>query len=89
LASSRSRGDMEVGTRAQSASPSLRLGVKLIGDGLPGRRLRKASDRDTRAALKILARYDARSTTGGFQVPSPGGQIDGGVSFGQYRRITR
>ena len=26
---------------------------------------------------------------GGFQVPSPGGKIDGGSFFGQYSRITR
>lgn len=25
---------------------------------------------------------------GGFQVPAPAGRIDGGVCFGQYRRIT-
>ena len=28
-------------------------------------------------------------TAGGCQVPSPAGRIEGGVSFGQYRRITR
>ena len=32
--------------------------------------------------------FDA-TIAGGFQVPSPGGKIEGGVSFGQYRRITR
>ena len=32
--------------------------------------------------------FDA-TTAGGFHVPSPGGKIDGGVSLGQYRRITR
>jgi hypothetical protein len=32
--------------------------------------------------------YDA-TTPGGFQVPSPGGKIDGGASLGQYRRITK
>ena len=26
---------------------------------------------------------------GGCQVPSPGGRIEGGVVFGQYRRMTR
>jgi hypothetical protein len=33
--------------------------------------------------------YFAVTITGGFHVPSPGGKIDGGVAFGQYRRITR
>jgi len=33
--------------------------------------------------------YAACTIAGGFQVPSPGGKIDGGVSLGQYRRITR
>jgi hypothetical protein len=32
--------------------------------------------------------FDA-TIAGDFQVPSPGGKIEGGVSFGQYRRITR
>lgn len=27
--------------------------------------------------------YFATTTPGGFQVPAPGGRIDGGVSFGQ------
>src|ERR1700740_2177167 len=27
-------------------------------------------------------------TAGGFHVPSPGGRMDGGVSFGQYKRMT-
>ena len=35
------------------------------------------------------AAYLATWIAGGFQVPSPGGRTDGGVSFGQYRRITR
>ncbi len=30
-----------------------------------------------------------RFTSGGFHVPEPGGKIDGGSAFGQYRRITR
>jgi chromate transporter len=30
-----------------------------------------------------VIRYDTRFTPGGFQVPSPAGRIDGGVSFGQ------
>jgi hypothetical protein len=33
--------------------------------------------------------YFATSTAGGCQVPSPAGKIDGGVSLGQYKRITR
>jgi len=33
--------------------------------------------------------YCASVTAGGCHVPSPGGRIDGGVSFGQYRRSTR
>jgi len=34
------------------------------------------------------ARYFVAIAAGGFQVPSPGGRTEGGVSFGQYRRIT-
>jgi hypothetical protein len=33
--------------------------------------------------------YWACITPGGFQSPLPAGRIDGGVSFGQYKRITR
>ena len=33
--------------------------------------------------------FEATTTPGGFHEPSPGGRIEGGVSFGQYRRITR
>ena len=33
--------------------------------------------------------YLDATIAGGFQVPSPGGKIDGGSFFGQYRRITR
>jgi hypothetical protein len=33
--------------------------------------------------------YVARCIAGGFHVPLPGGRIEGGASFGQYRRITR
>jgi len=33
--------------------------------------------------------YAARFTPGGFQVPSPGGRIEGGSVLGQYSRITR
>jgi hypothetical protein len=33
--------------------------------------------------------YLDATTAGGFHVPSPAGKIEGGVSFGQYRRITR
>jgi hypothetical protein len=42
-----------------------------------------------RIAARGIHRYFAATITGGFHVPSPGGKIDGGVSFGQYRRITR
>jgi hypothetical protein len=31
----------------------------------------------------------AATIAGGFHVPSPAGKIDGGVSLGQYSRITR
>jgi hypothetical protein len=34
-------------------------------------------------------RYCTRFSPGGLQVPPPAGRIDGGVSFGQYSRITR
>ncbi len=33
--------------------------------------------------------YCTRFSPGGFHVPSPAGRIDGGVSFGQYSRITK
>ena len=33
--------------------------------------------------------YFPATRLGGFQLPSPGGRIDGGVSLGQYSRITR
>jgi hypothetical protein len=33
--------------------------------------------------------YAAATIAGGFHVPSPAGKIDGGVSLGQYSRITR
>jgi len=32
--------------------------------------------------------YSTRVRPGGFQVPAPGGRIDGASVFGQYRRIT-
>jgi hypothetical protein len=32
--------------------------------------------------------YCATCMAGGCQVPEPGGRIEGGVSFGQYKRIT-
>jgi hypothetical protein len=35
------------------------------------------------------SRYCATITAGGFHVPSPGGRIEGGSVFGQYKRITR
>ena len=42
------------------------------------------------ASVSACARpYEALSTAGGFHVPSPAGKIEGGVSLGQYRRITR
>jgi hypothetical protein len=34
-------------------------------------------------ASDVKLYFDASTTPGGFQVPSPGGKIDGGVSFGQ------
>ena len=34
-------------------------------------------------ASGTVIRYDARFRPGGFQVPSPAGRIEGGVSFGQ------
>jgi hypothetical protein len=41
------------------------------------------------ASVSACARpYEALSTAGGFHVPSPAGKIEGGVSLGQYRRIT-
>jgi hypothetical protein len=40
------------------------------------------------SAFVVVNGYCATSIAGGFHVPSPGGSIDGGVSFGQYRRIT-
>jgi hypothetical protein len=34
-------------------------------------------------------RYFDATIPGGFHVPSPAGKIDGGESFGQYKRITK
>jgi hypothetical protein len=36
-----------------------------------------------------VRRYFDATVAGGFQGPFPGGKIGGGLSFGQYRRITR
>jgi len=36
-----------------------------------------------------VRRYFDATIAGRFQVPFPGGKIGGGVSFGDYRRITR
>jgi hypothetical protein len=33
--------------------------------------------------------YFAATIPGGFQVPLPAGKIEGGVSLGQYKRITK
>jgi hypothetical protein len=53
--------------------------------GLAGDDRRDYRERQAR----LEHRYFAATMPGGFHVPSPGGRIDGGVSFGQYRRITR
>src|SRR6266478_9315608 len=42
-----------------------------------------------RFRIGSLCRYFDATMAGGLHVPSPGGRIEGGVSFGQYRRITR
>jgi hypothetical protein len=51
----------------------------------------------TSSFYEAAARHPKRETPtcylsaqigGGFQVPKPGGKIEGGVSLGQYRRIT-
>jgi hypothetical protein len=34
-------------------------------------------------------RYFTSATPGGFQVPAPGGGMEGGSAFGQYSRITK
>lgn len=59
------------------------------GDVLPG-----DCPRFKLAMLRFWSRethsfYETRFTPGGCHVPSPAGRIDGGVVFGQYRRITR
>jgi hypothetical protein len=36
-----------------------------------------------------VRRYFDAAIPGGCHVPDPGGKIEGGVSLGQYRRITR
>ena len=41
------------------------------------------------SAIKEVARIRHPEIPGGFHDPSPGGRIDGGVSLGQYKRITR
>jgi hypothetical protein len=50
----------------------------------------RAGDRDEAAGINVrpvvgagTVFYDTRFTPGGFQVPSPAGRIEGGVSFGQ------
>lgn len=50
-----------------------------------------AAERLRRWLVRSSARscHCTRFRPGGFQLPSPGGRIDGGMSFGQYRRITR
>ena len=71
--------------------------IGAIGGAEPGvRELRSSRDRRGDANRRIAMstdhgdeHYFDTTTAGGFQVPSPGGRIDGGVSFGQYRRITR
>ena len=40
-------------------------------------------------APDFLFVYADRFTSGGCQVPLPGGKIEGGSIFGQYKRITR
>ena len=41
------------------------------------------------AAMRWAGPYLVMTRAGGCQVPSPAGRMDGGVSLGQYRRITR
>jgi hypothetical protein len=41
------------------------------------------------STLVTLSNHDTCFTAGGCHVPSPAGRIDGGVSLGQYKRITR
>jgi hypothetical protein len=38
---------------------------------------------------RVRSLYFDATIAGGFHVPSPGGKIEGGVSLGQYSRITR
>ena len=54
--------------------------------------IRKVGDGAVRAAPTARSRQECYTTiaiAGGFQVPLPGGKIDGSSVFGQYNRITR
>ena len=50
--------------------------------------LRLGQARDVNEHPDLLV-YFATTMAGGCHVPLPGGRIDGGSVFGQYRRITR
>ena len=55
-------------------------------DARPAYLDRRDGARTLRRPLRLIwdgIRYDTRFTPGGFQVPSPTGRIEGGVSFGQ------
>jgi hypothetical protein len=45
--------------------------------------------RDGRVGLTRVSCQLVWTTAGGFHVPLPAGKIEGGVSLGQYRRITK
>ncbi len=53
------------------------------------RRLLSRNDLATEGRTKLCVFYETCFTPGGCHVPSPAGRIEGGVGFGQYRRITR
>jgi hypothetical protein len=56
--------------------------VLISGDGaMPGRNRTGKNARPEN--------HFATTIAGGFQLPSPGGRIEGGCVFGQYKRITR
>jgi hypothetical protein len=51
---------------------------------------RDSTERLTAATVKTPTYFCfANWIPGGFQVPSPGGRMEGGSVFGQYRRMTR
>jgi hypothetical protein len=66
--------------------------IKLHFDGYCTRILARWKIRQLNGSISPSTRQSPQFTLWmpeGFHVPKPGGRIEGGVSLGQYRRITR